>query len=119
MCRRSFLELLKLMKHMSEDNGKTSVSQFEIMVQNKVEKPRNNRCLESFVGTVRSGLKSLITLKLKHFNHLSQEKYQLDLPYVLILGKRIPELPQEDRFNILSIMAKSSTVMEKEIISIG
>ena len=77
------------------------------MVQSEVEEPRNNRCLEPFVGTVRSGLKSLITLKLKHFNHLSQEKYQLDLPYVLILGTRIPELPQEDMFIVLSIRRKA------------
>jgi hypothetical protein len=104
---------------MSEDNGKTSESRFAITAQNEEEEPRNNRYLESFVGTVRSGPKSLITLKLKHFNHLSQGKYPLDLPSVLILGKPIPELPQEDMFIVLSIVAKNSTVMEKEIISMG
>jgi hypothetical protein len=58
-----------------------------------------------------------MTLKLTHFNLLSQEKYQLDLLSVLILGKLIPELPQEDMFIVSSIMVKNSTAMEKEIIS--
>ena len=102
---------------MSEGNGKTNENRFVITVQNEEEELRNNRFLESFVGTVRSGLKSLTMLKLTRFNHLSQEKYQLDLPSVLILGKPIPELPREDMFIVSSIMVKSSTVMEKKIIS--
>ena len=66
---------------------------------------------------VRSGLKSLMMLKLACSNHVFQEKYQLDLPSVLILGKPIPELPREDMFIDSSIRVKSSTVMEKKIIS--
>lgn len=69
-----FSGTVELMKHTSEDNGKTSVSRFEITVQNEEGEPRNNRCLESFVGMVRSGPKSLITLKLKHFNPLISRK---------------------------------------------
>ena len=108
---------LKLMKRMSEDNGKTNESRFVIMVLNGEEGPRNNRYLGSFAGTVRSGPKSLMTLKLKRFNHLSQEKYQLDLPSVLILGKLIPGLPQEGMFIVSSIMVNDNTLMEMEIIS--
>jgi len=37
---------------MWEDNGKTNESRFVIMVQNGEERPRNNRYLGSFVGTV-------------------------------------------------------------------
>ena len=57
MYRRSFLVQLKLMKHISEDNGKTKESRFVITAQNEEEVLRNNRYLESFVGMVRSGLK--------------------------------------------------------------
>jgi hypothetical protein len=89
------------------------------MVQNEEEDPRNNWYLEYFVGTVRSGPKSLMTLKLKHLNYVSQEKYLLDLPSVLMLGKPVPELPQDDMFIVLSIIAKNNTVMEKESISMG
>jgi len=88
-----------------------------ITVQNREEGPGNNRYLESFVGTVRSGPKSLMTLKLKRFNHVSQEKYQQDLPSVLIPGKLIPELLPEDMSIALSIMVNDNTRMEKEIIS--
>jgi len=48
---------------------KKNENQFVITVQNGERGPRNNRYLESFVGAARSGLKSLITLKLTRFNH--------------------------------------------------
>ena len=55
--------------------------------------------------------------KLKPCNHLSQKKYQLDLSSVLILGKLLPVLLQEDTFTGWLIMANDSTAMVKEIIS--
>ncbi|MCK9593295.1 MAG: transposase, partial [Methanoregula sp.] len=58
-------------------------------------------------------------LKMTRFSHISQEKYQQDLPFVLILGKPILELPPEDMSIVSSIMVKRSTVMEMEIISMG
>ena len=88
-----------------------------ITVQNEEEVLRNNQCLEPFVRMVVSCLKSLTMLKLTRFNHVSQEKFQLDLLSVLIQGKIIPELAREDKFIVLSIMVKNSIVMKKEIIS--
>jgi hypothetical protein len=75
MYRRSFLVALKLMRLILVGNGKTNISQFVITVQNEEDEPRNNRYLESFVGTATSGLKLLMTLKLKRSNNVSQEKY--------------------------------------------
>jgi hypothetical protein len=119
MFRRSFLVELKKMKHTSEDNGKTNENRFVIAVLHEEEELKNNWFSESFVGTGRSGLKPLTMLKLTRFNHLSQEKYQMDLLYVLIPGKPIPELRPKDMFIISSIMMKNSTVTVKEIISIA
>jgi hypothetical protein len=64
-----FSGTVEVMKRMLEDNGKINDNRFVITVLNGEEGPRNNRYLESFVGAARSGLKSLMTLKLTRFNH--------------------------------------------------
>ena len=85
-----FRVLSKWMKLILAVNGRIKENPFMIRDRNEVEEPRNNRYSGSSVGMVRSGPRSSMTLELKHFSHLSQEKYQLVLSSVLILEKLIP-----------------------------
>src|SRR5208337_2490562 len=117
MYRRSFPAPLKLMKHISEVNGKTNEKRSGITVLNEEEVRRNNRCLEFFVVMVRSGPRLLMTLELKPFNLLSQEKFQQGLSSVPIPGGHTPVSLHGDMFIVLSIMVKNSTATEKEVIS--
>jgi hypothetical protein len=68
---------------------------------------------------VLSGPRLSMTLKLVLFNHSSHKKYQQVLSSVLIPGKLIPESLPGDMSIVSLIMAKNSTAMEKEIISMG
>ena len=54
------------------------------------KEPRNNRYSEFFVATVRFGPRSLMTLELIPYNHLSHKKYQQVLSFVPIPGKLTP-----------------------------
>ena len=55
---------------------RTNEKRFGTREQNEDEGPRNNRCLESFVEMVLSGLKLLMMLKLTLFKISSHKKYQ-------------------------------------------
>ena len=117
MFQRSSLVLLKLMKHISEVNGKISEKQSVNKELNEGGGPKNNRYLEFSVAMVLSGPKSLMTLELKHFNRLYQKKLQRVLSFVLIPGKHIPAPQREDTSIVSSITVNDNTRMEKEIIS--
>ena len=88
-----------------------------IKEQNVEEEQRNNRYSGFSIAMILSKLRLSVTLNLILFNLSSHEKYQQDLLSVLIPGKRTPASLQEDMFTGWLIMAKNSTAMEKEIIS--
>jgi len=98
---------------------KNKRKRFVIRVQNEEEVQRNNRFLESFAGMVRSGQKSLMMLMLTRFSPFISRKVSTGSTVCPDTGKAYPELRPEDMFIVSSIMVKSSTVMEKEIISMS
>jgi|GEM_PF-4750504 hypothetical protein len=110
-------EPLKWMKLISEDNGKTNEKLYGTKEQNEGEVQRNNRYLESFVATVLSGPKLLMTLKQVLFNHLSLKKSQPDLRFVQTPGKLIPGSLHGDMFIVLLITESDNTLTVKGITS--
>jgi hypothetical protein len=107
------------MKLISEVKGKTNEKQFVTRERNEEEEPRNNRYSEFFVATVRFGPRSLMTLELIPFNHLSHKKYQQVLSFVPIPGKLTPVSQPVDMFIVSLITLKGSTLIERAIISMG
>jgi hypothetical protein len=113
----SSLVLLKLMKPISVDNGKTNESLSGIKEQNMGEGPGSNRSSESSVEMVLCRLKLLMMSKLKHFYHSSHKKYLQGLSSIQIFGNLTPISLRGDMSIVSLIMVNDSNLTEKEIIS--